>query len=145
MPKSLNNLEIRSLSIALLLDLSVILNQRDLTSRPKKPMSMRYKSMEEVLKTKLTLLINSLKKKLLLIKSSKTLKPSMFWEPLKVKDFVESSKDSVVRNYQENHIEVLERSDVLDHGIHQESNGLLPELVKWVIIIEQIKIRRFIE
>jgi chromosome segregation and condensation protein ScpB len=57
-------------------------------------------------------------------------------EPLKVKDFAESLKDSDAKSYQERLIEDLERSDVSDHGIHLESNGLLLEPVKWDIIIE---------
>ena len=106
---------------------------------------MRSKSMEDPLRIKLNSEILFSKKKSLLIKSLRILRPLMFLELLKVKDSVELLRDSDVKNYQERLIEVLERLDVLDHGIHQESNGLLLELVKWDTIIELNRIRRFTE
>lgn len=66
-------------------------------------------------------------------------------EPPKVKDSLESLKDLMSKNSPERLIEVSERSDVLELGILQESNGLLPELVNLVIIIEPSRIRKFTE
>ncbi len=143
--KNQNNSKIRSLNIVLLLDLSVTVNLRDLILRLKKPMFMKSKSMEDPLRIKLSLDMVSLKRKLLLIKSLRTLKPLMSLVLLKVRDSVVLLRDLVVRNFQERLTEVLEKLDVLDHGIHLESNGLLPELVKWVITIELSRIRKSIE
>lgn len=56
--------------------------------------------------------------------------------PLKVTDLLESLRDSESENYQERLIEVLERLVVSDLGIHQESNGPLPDAVNSVTIRE---------
>jgi hypothetical protein len=106
MPRSLNNSETKSLSTVLSSDLSVILNQRDLTLRLRRLMSMKSKSMEERSKTKLNSLTLYSRKRSLLIKFSKTSRPLMSSEPLKVKDSAELSRDSESRNFQERHTEV---------------------------------------
>ena len=106
---------------------------------------MKSKSTVEASKTKLSLDTLSLKRKSLSTKSSKTSKPSMSWEPPKVRDSAELLRDLDARNCQERLIEVLERSVVSDHGTHLESNGLLLELVKWVTITEPSKTRKSIE
>ena len=56
---------------------------------------------------------------------------------LKVKDFLGSLRDGVSDIYKRNPTEVTEKSDVSVLGIQQESLGLLPELVKMDISIEQ--------
>jgi hypothetical protein len=67
---------------------------------------MKSKSMEDLLKTKLSLDILYLRKKLPLTKSLRISKLLMFLELLKVKDSVVLLKDLVVKNYQERLIEV---------------------------------------
>jgi hypothetical protein len=106
---------------------------------------MKSKLMEDPLRIKLNLDMDSLKKKLPLIKSLRTLRPLMFLVLPKVKDSAVLLRDLDARNFQERLIEVLEKLDVSDHGIHLESNGLLLELVKWVTIIELNRIKKSIE
>jgi len=69
----------------------------------------------------------------------------MFWESLKVKDSKESSKDSELNIYKRNLIEVIEKLDVLEHGILLELDGLSPEPGNWDITIELNKIKKSIE
>lgn len=92
--------------------------------------------MEEILSRKLSLDFLYLRKRFLLIRSLRISKSLTSLEQPKDTDSPESLKDSVLENYQEKHTEDLERSDVLDLGIHQEFNGPLPDVVSWVTIRE---------
>jgi len=92
--------------------------------------------MEEPPPKKLTLPTTFSKKKLELTLFSNKTKIVMFWELPKVKDSKESSKDSESNIYKRNHIEVTEKSDVSEPGIHPELDGMFPELVNSVTIIE---------
>ena len=69
----------------------------------------------------------------------------MYLVLLKVMDMKVLLIDMVLKNYKEKHIEVLEKLLVLVHGIHQEFNLLLPELVKMDITIELNWIKEFTE
>jgi len=64
------------------------------------------------------------------------MKTVMFWESPRVKDSKELSKDSELNIYKRNHIEVTEKSDVLELGIHPELDGTSPELVNSVTTTE---------
>ena len=86
---------------------------------------------------KLTLAMDSSKRKLELIKFSLITNLLMLLVSLKVKDFLGSLRDGVSDIYKRNPTEVTEKSDVSVLGIQQESLGLLPELVKMDISIEQ--------
>jgi hypothetical protein len=108
---------------------SSILDKRKITL-------LKSKLMEEPLPKKLTSPTIFSKKKLELTLFSNKTKIVMFWELPKVKDSKESSKDSELNIYKRNLIEVTEKSDVLELGIHPELDGMFPELVNSVTIIE---------
>ena len=76
--------------------------------------------MEDQLVKKLILFMDNSKNKLKSTQFSIKMKWLMFWELLEVKDSKESLKDGELSIFKKNHIEVIEKLVVSDHGIQQE-------------------------
>jgi len=106
------------------------------TSDRRRLTSLKSKSTEEPsLKKSIGLNLTS-NKKSRLDQSLKITKTLIFSESQRDMETPESLRDGESRNFLERHIEDLERSLVLDHGILLQSNGLAPELVNMVTSTE---------